>query len=328
MDDHRDKIPASKLRTMYEQMVLIRQIEEAIVRHYDEQEMRCPMHLGIGQEGVSAATCAALEADDYIFGTYRSHGIYLAKGGDPKAMLAEFYGKSTGTAAGRAGSMQLTAPETGFLCASALVGGTIPMAVGAALASKLRHERRVTVAFFGDAATEEGVWHESMNFASLKKLPVVFVCENNFFAVYTHLLQRQATDDISARAAGYAMPASQVDGNKVVEMFQAVRSAVERARRGDGPSFIEARTYRWREHCGPAWDDHLSYRNIEEAKAWMARDPIKQFEQQLLGDKIMSESEFAAVHRTISTQVEEALAFAHSSPFPEPDQLMHGVYAP
>src|SRR5207237_1086738 len=137
----------------------------------------------IGQEAVSAGVCAALQPEDYIFGTYRSHGIYLAKGGDPAAMVAEFYGKKTGGAAGRAGSMQLTAPETGFLCASALVGGTIPMAVGAALASKLRRDDRVSVAFFGDAATEEGVWHEAMNFASLKKLPVVFVCENNFYAV-------------------------------------------------------------------------------------------------------------------------------------------------
>ena len=321
-------IPVETMRLMHQRMVLVREIEELIVRHYDEQEMRCPMHLGIGQEGVSAGICASLRPEDYIFGTYRSHGIYLAKGGDPKTMLAEFYGKSTGQSAGRAGSMQLTAPEIGFLCASALVGGTIPMAVGAALASKLRRDGRIAIAFFGDAATEEGVWHEAMNFASLKKLPVVFVCENNFFAVYTPLAERQPSDKIYERAAGYSMPATCVDGNNVAEVFEVMDDAVARARAGGGPSFVEARTYRWREHCGPAWDDHLSYRNIEEAKAWMARDPIRQFENRLLEEKLMTEAEIAQVRRDVLAQVEDALAFAKQSPFPEPDELMHGVYAP
>jgi len=323
----RKQIPPETMRLMYERMVLIREVEEAIARHYGEQEMRCPMHLSIGQEAVSAGICSALRPDDYIFGTYRSHGIYLAKGGNPKTMLAEFYGKSTGGAGGRAGSMQLTAPELGFLCASALVGGTIPMAVSAALASKLQGEDRVSVAFFGDAATEEGAWHEAMNFAALKKLPVIFVCENNFFAVYTHIADRQPSDKIYKRAAGYSMPSRDVDGNHVAEVFSAVREAVELARSGGGPSFIEARTYRWREHCGPAWDDHLDYRNVEEAKAWMARCPIKLLDKQLLEDQLVTESELRALHEAARATAEEAVAFAKQSPFPDPAELMHGVYA-
>lgn len=320
-------ISTETMRLLYQRMVLIREVEEAIARHYDEQEMRCPMHLSIGQEAVSAGICAALRPDDYIFGTYRSHGLYLAKGGDPKTMLAEFYGKSTGGAGGRAGSMQLTAPEIGFLCASALVGGTIPMAVGAALASKLQHQDRVAIAFFGDAATEEGVWHEAMNFAALKKLPVVFVCENNFFAVYTHIADRQPSDKIHERARGYSMPSLEVDGNKVAEVFAAVRDAVELARGGGGPSFIEARTYRWREHCGPAWDDHLDYRNVDEAKAWMERCPIKQLDKELLEDRLVSKSELKELHQAAKSAAEEAIAFAKKSPFPDANELTHGVYA-
>lgn len=309
-------------------MVLIRETEEAIARLYHEQQMRCPIHLCGGQEAVAVGLCAALRTDDYAFGTYRGHGIYLAKGGDLKQMMAELYGKATGCTRGKGGSMQLMAPEAGFLCASALVGGTIPEAVGAALAIKLRHEDRVSAAFFGDAATEEGVWHEAMNFASLKKLPVVFVCENNFFAVYTHMSHRQAADNIHQRAAAYGMPGVRVDGNKVTEVYEAVREAVVRARNGGGPSLIEARTYRWREHCGPNWDEELSYRDPEEAKAWMARCPIQQFERVLTHRQLMTALQREAVRKEILSEIEAAVAFAKSSPFPNASELMQDVYAP
>jgi len=321
-------IPAETMQWMYRQMVLIRETEEAIARLYHEKQMRCPMHLCGGQEAVSVGLCATLRTDDYAFGTYRGHGIYLAKGGDLKQMMAELYGKVTGCTRGKGGSMQLMAPEVGFVCASALVGGTIPEAVGAALAIKLRREDRVSAAFFGDAATEEGVWHEAMNFASLKKLPVVFVCENNFFAVYTHMSHRQATDNIYQRAAAYGMPGVRVDGNKVTEVFEAVREAVVRARSGGGPSLIEARTYRWREHCGPNWDEELSYRDPEEAKAWIARCPIQQFEQVLTQQQLMTASQREAVRKEVLSEIETAVAFAKSSPFPDVSELMQGVYAP
>jgi TPP-dependent pyruvate/acetoin dehydrogenase alpha subunit len=321
------KIPAEMLRWMYERMVLIRETEEAIARHYAEQEMRCPTHLCIGQEAVPVGLCAALEPDDYAFGTYRSHGIYLAKGGDLRAMMAELYGKVTGACRGKSGSMQLVAPEVGFLCASALVGGTVPMAVGAALAAKLRREKKISVSIHGDAATEEGAWHEAMNFASLKKLPVVFVCENNFFAVYTHISERQAADNIYKRAASYGIPGARVDGNDALAVYKAVKAAADRARKGGGPSLIEARTYRWREHCGPNWDDQLGYRDVKEAKSWMARDPIKKFEKILSQKRAMTAKEIKSVRETALKKVEDAVAFARSSPFPEPSELTRDVYA-
>jgi acetoin:2,6-dichlorophenolindophenol oxidoreductase subunit alpha len=316
------------MRWMHRRMILIRETEEAIARHYHEQEMRCPTHLCLGQEAVPVGLCAALRPDDYVFGTYRSHGIYLAKGGDLKAMIAELYGRVTGACRGKSGSMQLVAPEAGFLCASALVGGTVPMAVGAALAIKMRREDRVSVTCFGDAATEEGAWHEAMNFASLKKLPVVFLCENNFFAVYTHVSDRQAADNIHQRAASYAMPGARVDGNDVLGVFAAVREAVERARRGAGPSLIEARTYRWREHCGPNWDDQLGYRDVEEVKSWMARDPITQFEKVVTEQRIMTDAEMQEIRKVVLEEIEDAIRFAKSSPFPGPNELVEGVYAP
>ncbi|MFA6562319.1 MAG: thiamine pyrophosphate-dependent dehydrogenase E1 component subunit alpha [Verrucomicrobiia bacterium] len=321
-------IPTETMRWMYRQMVLIRETEEAIARLYHEQQMRCPTHLCGGQEAVAVGLCAGLRADDYVFGTYRSHGIYLAKGGDLKQMMAELYGKVTGCARGKGGSMQLVSPEAGLLCASALVGGTIPEAVGAALAIKLRREERVSAAFFGDAATEEGVWHEAMNFASLRKLPVIFMCENNFFAVYTHISHRQAEDNIYKRAASYGMPGVRVDGNKALEVYEAVREAVERARSGGGPSLIEARTYRWREHCGPNCDEELSYRNPDEAKAWMTRCPIQQLDQFLTQQQLMGDSQRAAVRREVLSEIEAAVTFAKSSPFPDASELMQGVYAP
>jgi pyruvate dehydrogenase E1 component alpha subunit len=315
------------LRGMHHMMVLIREAEEAIARYYHEQEMRCPTHLCVGQEAVAAGLGAALRRDDYAFCTYRSHGIYLAKGGDLKGMMAELYGKATGVQRGKAGSMQLGAPEVGLLCASALVGGTVPQAVGAALAAKMRGEDKVSVSFHGDAATEEGVWHEAMNFASLKKLPVIFLCENNFFAVYTHISERQATGNIYKRAAGYGIPSARVDGNDVLAVHKAVAKAVERARKGGGPTFIEAMTYRWREHCGPNWDDQLGYRDVKEAKAWIARDPIKKFEKQLLAKKAMTKAEIEDVRKSILQEVEAAIAFAKSSPFPDASELTAGVYA-
>lgn len=319
--------PNDALRSMHRMMVLIREAEEAIARYYHEQEMRCPTHLCVGQEAVAAGLGAAIRRDDYAFCTYRSHGIYLAKGGDLKAMMAELYGKATGAQRGKAGSMQLGAPEVGLLCASALVGGTVPQAVGAALAIKLRREEKVSVSLHGDAASEEGAWHEALNFASLKKLPVVFLCENNFFAVYTHISERQATDKIYKRAAGYGIPSVRVDGNDVLAVNKAVQKAVDRARKGGGPSFIEATTYRWREHCGPNWDDQLGYRDEKEAKAWMKRDPIKKFEKYLIAKKAMSHPEIEEVRKTILKEVEAAIAFAKSSPFPDASELTTGVYA-
>jgi len=309
-------------------MVLIREAEEAIAHHYHEQQMRCPTHLCVGQEAVPVGLCAALRPTDYVFGTYRSHGLYLAKGGDLNAMMAELYGKIDGSGRGKSGSMQLGAPMVGLLCSSALVGGTVPQAVGAALAIQLRCEDKVAVTLHGDAATEEGVWHEAMNFASLRKLPVIFLCENNFFAVYTHISERQASDQIHTRAASYNMPGVRVDGNHVEEVCEAVTSAVDRARTGGGPTLIEARTYRWREHCGPNCDDQLSYRDEAEVKEWLGRDPLEQFEKRVVAAGVMTQAEIKDEHEKIQQEVAAAIAFAKRSPFPDANELMQDVYAP
>ena len=312
--------------TLYRTMLRIRKVEEKIAELYPQQEMRCPCHLYIGQEAVAAGACAALSKEDYIVGSYRSHGIYLAKGGNLKALLAELYGKETGVTRGRGGSMQLSAPEVGFLCTSAIVGGPVPIGVGAALAAKLRKEKRIAAPFFGDGATEEGVFHESMNFASLKRLPVVFICENNFYATYSHQSARQCADNIYERAAAYKIPGVRVDGNNVLEVYEAAREAVQRARGGEGPSLIECRTYRWLEHVGPHSDTHLGYRSKEELEEWMSRCPVKTFEGRLVKEGVLASEKVEQMASELDKEIHEAVVFAQKSPFPSAEKVGEGVY--
>jgi len=314
-------------RQLLRMMCRIRLVEERIGTLYADQEMRCPCHLAIGQEAVAAGTCAPLELEDTLFGTYRGHGLYLAKGGDLKALIAEFYGKETGCTRGRGGSMQLAAPEVGFICTSALVGGTIPMAVGAALSATRRHTRQVSVVVFGDGATEEGVFHESLNFASLKRLPVVFVCENNLYACYSHQRARQAADNIFEQAAAHAMPGVRIDGNDVLAVYEAIGQAVTRARAGQGPSLIECRTYRWREHVGPNDDTDLGYRSHEEVEQWKSRCPIKQFARRLEAERLVTPTQLAQWSADVARELDEAVAFAQQSLFPPAGDLASGVYA-
>jgi len=312
---------------LYRTMLRIRLVEERIGELYAEQEMRCPCHLAIGQEAVAAGACAHLTKEDFLFGTYRGHGIYLAKGGGLKELLAELYGKETGCSRGRGGSMQLVAPEVGLICTSAIVGGTIPMAVGAALTAQVKRTRQVSMVFFGDGATEEGVFHEGLNFASLKKLPVVFVCENNFYACYSHQSARQPADNIDARAAAHAIPGVRVDGNDVSAVYEAVGKAVERARGGQGPTLIECRTYRWREHVGPADDSDLGYRDPEEVSRWKANCPVERCAKHLMREKLLSEEQNQKMIQEIGKELEEAVAFAKRSPFPDVRDLGRAVYA-
>lgn len=316
-------------KDLFHTMLRIRMVEERIADLYQEHEMRCPCHLCIGQEAVAAGACANLKKKDHLFGTYRGHGIYLAKGGSLKAMIAELYGKRTGCTRGKGGSMQLVAPDVGLVCTSALVGGTIPMAVGSALAARMQdNDDRVAVVVFGDGATEEGVFHESMNFASLKKLPVVFICENNFYAVYTHQSARQCADNIFERASAYRMPGERIDGNNVLDVYHATGAAIARARKGDGPSLIECQTYRWLEHVGPHSDTHLGYRSEEELRKWLARCPLKKFRELLLREGIMSEEDIRKITSQVAEEIEEAVTFAKSSPSPDASELAQGVYAP
>ena len=306
-------------------MLRIRRIEEALADRYAEQEMRCPMHLCIGQEAIAVGVCAALSAEDAVFSNHRAHGHYLAKGGNLNAMVAELYGRATGCCGGRGGSMHLIDLDAGFMGATPIVGGTVPLAVGSAWAASLAQSRRLTVVFFGDGCFEEGVVHESMNFASLHKLPVIFVCENNNFSVYTHRDERQPERPIYRLAEAHGMAAYTGDGNNVEEVLAIARTAVALARHG--PQFMELHTYRWREHCGPNFDDHLNYRTVQEIEAGMNACPIASYTRKLElehGDMCLEIAQFEA---EIRQEIAAAFEFALSSEEPGIDDAQGKVYA-
>ncbi|MBT9141755.1 MAG: Acetoin:2,6-dichlorophenolindophenol oxidoreductase subunit alpha [Syntrophomonadaceae bacterium] len=320
---------AETLKRLYYQMLRIRMIEEKIAELYPEQEMRCPVHLCIGQEAVAAGVCANLSHDDYVLSNHRSHGHYLAKGGDLKAMMAEFYGKVTGCSKGKGGSMHLVDLSVGFLGATPIVGSTIPIAVGTAFGSVMRGETRVSVIFFGDAAPEEGVFHESLNFAMLKRLPVVFVCENNFYSVYSPLSVRQPEGrEIFELAKGHGIESYQGDGNDVVEVYQLAERAVRKARHGGGPTFLEFKTYRWREHCGPYYDNDLGYRAESEFQEWRRRCPIETLKERLLSSGVLCNQDIHDMVSDLDAEMEDAIVFAKESPLPEEQLLLEHIYAP
>ena len=314
-----------RLKAFYVQMTRIRRAEEAIVARYPEQEIRCPTHLSIGQEAVAVGVCQALREQDVVLSGHRCHAHYLAKGGSLRRMFAELYGKATGCCGGKGGSMHLASPETGMLGASAIVAGTVPIAVGAALAAALRGSDDVSVAFFGDAGIEQGVTHESLAFAALRRLPVVFVCENNLYATLTPLSKRQVSADVWPRAVAHGLPGVSVDGNDVLAVYEAAAHAVARARGGDGPTFIEAKTYRWREHVGPNFDVELGYRTQGELDAWVARDPLLRHASTLEAWGVLTAAERLALDADVEAEVADAVRFAKASPFPEPAALYADV---
>jgi pyruvate dehydrogenase E1 component alpha subunit len=308
-------------------MALIRRAEETIVALYPEQEMRCPTHLSIGQEASAVGVCAALRADDVIFSGHRCHAHYLAKGGDLRAMMAELYGRETGCAHGRGGSMHLVDPGAGVMGASAVVAGSIPLAVGAALARRMRDGDGVAVAFFGDGAVEEGTFQESLAFAALRRLPVVFACENNFYATYSPLSSRQVADNIFERGAPLRVPGVRVDGNDVTAVYRVAREAVSRARRGDGPTLLELRTYRWRDHVGPGFDIAVGYRTRAELDGWVARDPVACFARALQKSGVLPGDAREAIDAELDRALADAVAFAKASPFPGDAELAAHVHA-
>ncbi len=304
---------AKSAATLYENLIRIRFTEEAIVAEYGNQEMRCPVHLSIGQEAAAVGVCAALKNSDVAFSTHRCHSHYLAKGGDLKIMIAELYGKKTGCASGLGGSMHLIDERVGMLGASAIVGGSIPLAVGAALKFKLDRLPHVAVAFFGDGACEEGVFHESMNFAALHKLPVLFACENNFAATASPLDARRPIDNIFEHGNVFGVPGTRVDGNNLPEVYQAAQEAVDRARAGGGPSLIEARTYRWMKHVGPEEDKTSGSRTPEEWEQWQKKCPIKQFETLALESGWLKRDEMEQIQHKIGEDLKAAFQFAQES---------------
>ena len=316
------------LRVMYVTMLKIRKFEERVAELISRKEIICPCHLYTGEEAVATGVCSILRKDDYVFSTHRSHGHYIAKGGDIKKLMAELYGKATGCSKGRGGSMHLISPSIGFPGSSAILTGTTPIAVGSALAFSIQKKDNVSVAFFGDGATNEGVFYESLNFASLKKLPVIFVCENNLYSTHLPISDCLADTNIYNKAEGFNMPGIRVDGNNVVEVFKVARKAIEDARRGKGPTLIECMTYRWRGHVGPNYDLDKGLRSKEEFDYWMDRCPIKKLEEFLLKHDIISDSKKTKIYDNIEREIEESLAFAKESPYPDPgkDDLFTDVF--
>ena len=309
-------------------MLRIRRIEEAIARGYAEQTMRCPVHLSIGQEAVAVGVAAALRADDYAFSTHRAHAHYLAKGGDLGAFLAELHGKDAGCCAGRGGSMHLIDLDAGFLGATPIVGSSLPVAVGTAFGSKLQGDDRITAVFFGDGSTEEGVFSESLNFAALDRLPVIFVCENNLYSVYSPLSVRQpAKRDNAAIAAAHGLPTARADGNDAEAVRDAVAAAVARARAAEGPTYLEFDTYRWLEHCGPNFDNDLGYRSPDEYTAWRKRCPVESLEARMRAAGELDDETMTRMEREIAAEIETGFAFAKAAPFPPGDRLLVDEYA-
>jgi pyruvate dehydrogenase E1 component alpha subunit len=300
-------------KKLYKEMLYIRMIEERIAEIYHPaDEMKCPTHLYTGQEAVAVGTCNALVNGDVVCPYHRSHGWYIAKGGDLKAMMAELFGKEAGCSKGWGGSMHLIDVEYGVMGSSSILGGTIPHAVGCALAFQIKEVENVAVAPCGDAAIEEGVFHESMNWASLRKLPVVFVCENNLYSTQSSLDVRQPPVDIYKRAVSYGIPGVRVDGNDVLKVYEATLEAVSRARAGGGPTLIEAMTYRWREHVGPNYDYNLGYRSKQELEEWLEKCPVKRV------SNVVTEREEKLLVEEYSKEIDEAVDYARQSTFPKP----------
>ncbi len=319
-------LPNEQMLSFFRGMLRIRRAEERIGELVQSREVRTPCHLSIGQEAIPVGICAALKPADTVWGGHRSHGHYLAKGGDLNAMMAEVFGKATGCARGRGGSMHLVAPAQGVFGTVPLVAATIPLAVGAGLSAKLQGTGQVAVAFFGDGATDEGHFHESLNLAALYRLPVLFVCENNLYSTHLTLKERRVKDNIVESATLHGMAGVVLDGNDVVAVYQAAQQAVHRAETGEGPTLLECRTYRWRGHVGPAADLEVGEDRRRELDEWRRRDPIEQC-RDLLSAGGLSAARLAEVSAEATEEIEAAVRFARQSPDPDESQLLHHVYA-
>ncbi len=310
---------------MYRKMMEIRQFEEAAGGLYQRGELPGFLHLYIGEEATAVGVCATLNDDDYITSTHRGHGHLIAKGGKRSRMMAELFAKTTGYCKGKGGSMHITDISLGILGANGIVGAGIPIATGAALSAKMRGGKQVAVSFFGDGATNQGVFHESLNLAAVWELPVVFVCENNQFGMGTPQKDHQKITDISIRADSYGMPGKRVDGNNIFEVYDATYEAVEHARSGKGPSLINCETYRFRgHHIG---DPGTSYRDRDEVREWQERDPIARFKKVLVDEEGVSETELEAIDAELQEGLEDAIEYAKSSPSPLPEDALEDAYA-
>ena len=322
MEANIDKINLLKV------MMRIRAVEEKIAAEYNQQKMRCPTHLSIGQEAVPSAISSCINKNDFAVSTHRGHAHYLAKGGDLKAMIAEIYGKETGCSKGKGGSMHLIDTKVGFMGTSAIVGNSIPVGVGLALSSKLKKSDQICVVYLGDGAVEEGVFYESLNFAILKDLRVLFVCENNLYSVYSSLDVRQPKNrKIASMVKAIGVNSEQGDGNNLEECVNISTHAIKTIRREAGPFFLEFATYRHREHCGPNFDNNIGYRTEEEFETWKSKDPIKEYQNRLLKLGICCHKDLQDFAEVIENEIELAFEFAEKSNFPPRADALKGVYS-
>jgi len=319
---------AQVARKLLHGMKRIRMVEEAIAEHYPEGKIRCPTHLSIGQEAAAVGICSALECSDLAVSTHRAHAHYLAKGGDLNALILELHGKAGGCSRGRGGSMHLVDTKVGFMGSTAIVGNSIPIGVGLALSLQLKHFHALSVVFLGDGAVEEGVFYESVNFAAVRRLPVLFVCENNLYSVYSPLHVRQPRGrQIHRMVEAIGVPSALIDGNDVDAIYDCVKSKVTAIRKSEGPFFVELPTYRWREHCGPNYDNDIGYRTEAEFLMWKARDPVRCYERKLIEAGILNERELEEMASAIRQEIDKAFACAEQAPFPEPDEAFQGLFA-
>jgi TPP-dependent pyruvate/acetoin dehydrogenase alpha subunit len=321
-------MPREVRLALYRSMLKIRRVEERVKDLYPQGDMRCPTHFSIGQEAVAAGVCRHLRAEDHVISAHRSHAHYIGKGGSLRAMFAELYGKVDGCASGKGGSMHLIDLSVNFLGCVPIVGSTIPIGVGASFGAMLQDRSAITVIFFGDAATETGVFHESVNFAAVHRLLVLFVCENNLYSVNTPLAERQpANRTITELARGHGIKTSQHDGQLVETVDVAAAETIAHLRTKGGPALLELMTYRWLEHCGPLGDLHLGYRSQDEFDLWLARCPIRLHRKLLEDDGVMDEAAHVAMDAEIAAEIDDAVTFAQKSPFPARAELNRHIFA-
>ncbi len=319
-----NNIDSKTLINLFSVMKKIRLFEDGVVPLIsDPPQIICPVHLYTGQEAIAAGVCENLSDKDYVYSTHRSHGHYIAKGGSIKKLMAEMFGKKTGASKGKGGSMHLCDPDVGLPGSPAIVAGSIPLAVGTALAFSIRKEKNVSVAFFGDGAMDEGVVYESFNIAVLRNLPMIFVCENNQLATHVHIEEHMGDTDLSKKAKAFGLNAFKIDGNNVSEVYNTAKETVQLAREGSGPSFVECATYRYLGHVGPSDETDIGIRTKEDLARWHEKCPILNLETKLLNDGSLNADDIEKYVKKINNEIDEAIIYAKNSPYPNPNQSDH-----
>ena len=308
-------------------MMLIRALEERISKEYHLGEMRCPVHLSIGQEASAVGVCVALDKKDIVLSTHRSHAHYLAKGGSEKKMIAELFGKSSGCCGGRGGSMHLCDFDVNMLGSVPIVGSSIPLATGCAFHFKKNKIKNTVIVFVGDASLEEGAFYESANFASLHNLPIIFACENNLYSVYTKLKDRQPHDKLTSYSKAHGINSFKINGNDVEKIYKLTNKLRQKCLSGKGPFFIQMDTYRWLEHCGPNYDNSIGYRTEKEFKLWKKKCPVKHYTNKLLKNNYINKNNLEIIDRDINKKVDNAFNYARKSTFPKVNSVNKYVYS-